>query len=89
MQIATSPYRLFLFLPALLILALVMGCGTSSEPAQSGIPAPVSGSAVSLGSHVGDRIKPFALRLVDGSTVTSNDLLDQNRPTFLFFFKKG
>ena len=39
--------------------------------------------------QVGDRIKPFTLRMADGTTLTSNDLLSRNRPTFLFFFKRG
>jgi hypothetical protein len=39
-----------------------------------------------MGTQVGNRLQPFTLRLVDGSTVTSTDLVN-HRPTFLLFFK--
>ena len=75
----------------LLALSLVaaLGCGTSSKPAETSSSVVASVPLVSVGIQVGDRIKPFTLRMVDGSTLTSNDLLSRNRPTFLFFFKKG
>ena len=45
---------------------------------------PIEGTEV--GSEVGDRIPPFTLGLVDGVTVSSEQLMDDGRPTFLFFF---
>lgn len=80
-------WSLFL-LPALGLVA-ALGCGTSSSPAETGSSLAASAPLVSVGIQVGDRIKPFTLRMVDGTTLTSNDLLSRNRPTFLFFFKKG
>ena len=40
-----------------------------------------------IGNNVGERIPDFAITLVDGSTVTSAELLAQRQPTFLFFFE--
>jgi hypothetical protein len=40
-----------------------------------------------IGNKVGERIPDFAITLVDGSTVTSGEILAQERPTFLFFFE--
>jgi hypothetical protein len=45
---------------------------------------PIRGPAV--GSEVGRRIPVFSLGLADGTTLTSNDLLADTRPAFLFFF---
>ena len=72
-----------------LALTLALGCGTSSAPAETGNSVVASAPPVAVGIQVGDRITPFTLRLVDGTTLTSGDLLSRNRPTFLFFFKKG
>ncbi len=71
----------FPFLAVVLALVWTLGVGGSREPAQSSQALP------SVGNQVGERIPPFTLRLVDGSTVTSADLLSQNRPTFLLFYK--
>ena len=75
----------------LLALGLVaaLGCGTGSNPVETGGSVASSAPLVPVGIQVGDRIKPFTLRMVDGTTLTSNDLLSRNRPTFLFFFKRG
>ena len=80
-----------LLLPLILVSALVLtvACGSNSKPVRSSAAVSNSASSVSVGNRVGNRIKPFTLRLVDGSTVTSADLLSQNQPTMLFFFKKG
>ena len=58
-------------------LALSLGCGAGDNPAQSAGPA--------TGSEEGKRIVPFSLRLADGTIVTSTEILDRNRPTFLLF----
>ncbi len=62
-----------------LVLVFALGCGASDEPVQSTAPA--------TGNQVGDQIHPFTLRLADGSIVTSADILERNRPTFLMFHK--
>jgi len=38
------------------------------------------------GNQVGQRVPDFTLELEDGSTTTSAELLEQGRPTFLFFW---
>jgi len=40
-----------------------------------------------IGNNVGERIPDFSITLIDGSTVTSSDLLAERQPTFLFFFE--
>ncbi len=40
-----------------------------------------------IGNNVGERIPDFSITLIDGSTVTSADLLAERQPTFLFFFE--
>ena len=73
----------------LVAVVLVLGCGTSNEPAAALPPALAADSLSPVGNQVGDRITPFTLRLGDGSIVTSSDLLDENQPTLIFFFKRG
>ncbi len=45
---------------------------------------PIEG--IEVGAEVGDRIPHFTLGLVDGVTISSEQLMDNGRPTFLFFF---
>ncbi len=87
----TPNYRIRWALPALLTLALAfaLGCGGSSAPAAKSQQQAASGSLPSVGSQVGDLILPFTVRLLDGSTVRSDELLSQGQPTFIFFFKPG
>ena len=76
----------------LLALGLVfaLGCGGDSATAGKSPPSQAaSGSLPAVGHSVGDRILPFTARLVDGSTVRSDELLRQSKPTFIFFFKPG
>ena len=73
----------------LVALVFALGCGTSSEPTVAPPPALAVDSLAPVGNQVGDRITPFTLRMSDGSTVKSADLLNENRPTLIFFFKRG
>ncbi len=72
-----------------LALAFALGCGGSSAPAANSQQQAASGAIPSVGSQVGDLILPFTVRLLDGSTVRSDELLSQGQPTFVFFFKPG
>lgn len=73
------------------------GDGTLPDSIPTDTPAPEvppeSADAASdpvtfaIGSNVGERIPDFAITLVDGSTVTSGELMAQRQPTFLFFFE--
>lgn len=75
-------------IPALLALALAfaLGCGASSQSAPSMASISAIQALPPMGNQVGNRIQPFTLRLLDGSIVTSNDLVN-HRPTLMLFFK--
>ena len=70
-------------------LVLALGCSAGSQPAAGNPPQGGIASSPSVGHRVGDRILPFTVRLADGRTVRSDDLLSEAKPTFLFFFKPG
>ena len=89
-------------LPALGLLIALAGLGMSiylsvagtEEPAEGGpaaaaIPltaADFPAAAPEPGHQVGYRIPDFALELADGRAVTSAELVEQEQPTFLFFW---
>lgn len=88
-------------LPIVLAAALIvaaLGCGAFSLPSLSkATPTPewqrstaeihdIPVTGENIGVEVGKHVPPFALGLVDGSIVTSADLLDASQPTFLFFW---
>ena len=75
-----------------LAVALALGCASAITPAQTSptgpiapSPAATSAATASVGTSVGDRVPDFTMRLVDGSTITTDDLAHQDRATFLFF----
>jgi peroxiredoxin len=43
-------------------------------------------SNIKTGTKVGERIPEFSMRLTDGSTLTSEDLVTEGKPVFLYFF---
>ena len=43
-------------------------------------------TGLEVGSNVGNQVPEFDLRLVDGSTVNSAELVSTNNPAFYFFF---
>ena len=89
MNYARPFYRLVFVWLLLAAVVFVLGCGTSNETAAALPPALAADSLSPVGNQVGDRITPFTLRLEDGSNITSSELLDENRPTLIFFFKRG
>ena len=52
----------------------------------SGEPELSSSTGLEIGNKVGNHLPDFDLRLVDGSTVSSADLVSMEKPTFYFFF---
>ena len=81
------------FAAALLLVAI--GCSASSPPESTQgaewqrstaeiHDIPVTGE--NIGVEVGKHVPPFALGLADGSTITSQELLEASQPTFLFFW---
>ena len=79
-------------------LALALGCGaatdsqgTDSQPAPSA-PQPVAvvesepkTETVEVGYKVGLRAPEFGMSLLDGSSVTSSELVEDGTPVFLYF----
>ncbi|MBM3948337.1 MAG: hypothetical protein FJ312_03690 [SAR202 cluster bacterium] len=62
--------------------------GRAGEAAPSPTTAPTEPTqapAAKVGNQVGDHIPDFSIRLADGSTKTSADLLAEGKPVFLFF----
>ena len=74
----------------LLLLGLTwlsLGCGTSAEPAVVSNALPDAGRGnPSVGTQVGNHIPRFTMKLVDGTQVTSAELLQEGQPTFLISF---
>ena len=74
----------------LLLLGLTwlsLGCGTSAEPPVVSNSLPdVSMGNPSVGTRVGNHIPSFTMKLVDGTQVTSAELLQERQPTFLISF---
>ena len=56
-----------------------------APPIPSPTPKPSAPPPV-VGSNTGNRIPDFTLQLRNGTTITSNILLSENQPTFLYFF---
>ncbi len=69
------------------VLGVVVG-GILYAGSRSSGPAQIVSSATGLevGSDVGNQVPGFDLRLVDGSTVNSADLVGAGKPAFYFFF---
>jgi hypothetical protein len=84
-----TTWRHILPLALVSVLALVLGCGSSSQPVRNSSGASASVSPLAVGNRVGNRMPSFSISLLDGTVVTSEGLLNQNRPTFLLFFKDG
>ena len=79
-------------------LALLLGCGTASNsqnadgPSASRPPETVAvadsepkAETVEVGYEVGLRAPEFGMSLLDGSRVTSLDLVEEGAPVFLYF----
>ena len=96
-----SPNHLVLCL-IVIVFTMGIGCASSAAvPAEAptkagaaGVGAVVSAGAESkpekktipIGVSVGESVPGFAILLVDGTTVTSQQLALQGKPAFLMFF---
>ena len=68
------------------LLGVVVG-GLFYAGSQSSGQAQLSPSTgLAVGSDVGNQAPEFDLRLLDGSTVNSAELVSTNKPAFYFFF---
>ena len=71
---------------AVVLLGLVMG-GMFYGSSRNSDRAPLSSYAgPDVGSDVGDQVPGFDLRLVNGSTINSAELVSTGKPAFYFFF---
>ena len=82
-SISMNPWLVAL---AVVLLILVVGgifysTSTSSEQASS---ASIAG--IDVGGDVGDQVPGFDMRLVNGSTINSTELVSAEKPAFYFFF---
>lgn len=89
------------FAAGLLVLAVGCGAFSLPSLSKT-TPAPATSSATwqrssdevhglpvlgeNIGVEVGKHVPPFSLGLSNGSTITSEELLDTSQPTFLFFW---
>ena len=87
-----------LLLALCVMLALVIGCGaapaaqdadSSSAPQASESVAVVDSEpkaeAVEVGYQIGLRAPEFGMSLLDGTRITSSELLEEGTPVFLYF----
>ena len=78
-----------LALLTLAALTLTPACSAETPPPTNTTQAlahglPLGGATV--GHQIGNIVPEFTLALADGSTITSTQLVNDSRPTFLFFF---
>ena len=80
-----------------------MACGSAAEPmvvekevvkvvevekiVEVAVTPTPAASSSEIGIKVGNMVPEFTLNLIDGKTLTSVQLLQDGRPTFLHFFK--
>ena len=78
---------------ALSVGVFILGLACNIQPPEPEAPAATSGSAsesrssnVKIGTKVGERLPEFSMRLTDGRLLTSEDLVTEGKPVFLYFF---
>jgi hypothetical protein len=71
----------------------ILGLACNNQPPEPEASGATSGSVsesplsnVKTGTKVGERLPEFSMRLTDGSTLTSEDLVTKGKPVFLYFF---
>ncbi len=82
----TAPASL---LALLTLAALTLACSAETPPPTNTTQALAHGLPLgdaTVGHQIGNIIPEFTLALADGSTITSTQLVNDSRPTFLFFF---
>ena len=71
----------------LFIIALACSAQSPEKPAASpGSASESRSSNVKIGTKVGERLPEFSMRLTDGRLLTSEDLVTEGKPVFLYFF---
>lgn len=71
---------------AVVLLVLVVGgiFFGGSESSEQASSASIAG--LDVGGDVGDQVPGFDMRLVNGSTINSTELVSAEKPAFYFFF---
>ena len=75
-----------IFMVGLLSLGVACGGRSSETGTAAESSGPIGASVAKTGVEVGNQIPGFRMRLSDGSTLTSADLLSEGRPVFFYFF---
>ena len=68
------------------VLGVLVGGIFYTGSRSPGEPELSPSTGLEIGSKVGNHLPEFDLRLVDGSTVNSAELVSTGKPTFYFFF---
>ena len=71
---------------ALALLALVLTALAPGEPVRASAQAPDGTSVLGVASQVGQAAPEFTVTTLDGLSLTSADLLAQEKPYILYFF---
>ena len=71
---------------AVVLLGVVVGGILYAGSQGSGEPELSPSTGLEIGNKVGNHLPEFDLRLVDGSTVNSAELVSTDKPVFYFFF---
>lgn len=85
--------RAWLWLILIGLFGLALSCGGSAAQISSPDFAGSSDGnseaklvSAKIGGKVGERIPDISIKLIDGSTIKSSELIASGQPTFLFFF---
>lgn len=57
-----------------------------SQSSDHALSSSLTSTELEVGSDTGNYVPEFDLRLVDGSTVTSAEMVSADKPVFYFFF---
>ena len=78
--------RISLVAGFVLITSVIVAVGIFYAGSQNSSGQASSSSVLEVGSNVGNQVPEFDLRLVDGTTVNSANLVSTKKPAFYFFF---
>lgn len=81
-----QPGRVRQIVAALALLALVLTALAPGEAVQATTQAPETASLRGVASQVGQLAPEFTVTTLDGLSLTSADLLAQEKPFILYFF---
>ena len=73
---------------AVVLVGVVAGATfyAGSQSSDQALSSSLASTGLEVGNNAGDYVPEFDLRLVDGSTVNSAELVSTDKPAFYFFF---